>query len=111
MRLPPALLLLKLACTASSWVSTRESCSGSFTSQVRWGWSRTRAPLAPPRLSEPRKLEAEAQAVATNSGTVRPVARICCFKAARSAPSTKGWSMAGRGSCQIISSAGTSGPR
>jgi hypothetical protein len=28
--------------------------------------------LAPPRLSLPRKVEAEAQAVATSSGTVRP---------------------------------------
>ena len=35
-----------------------------------------RAPLAPPRLSEPRKVEAEAQAVATSSETDKPEARI-----------------------------------
>ncbi len=33
-----------------------------------------RAPLAPPRLSDPRKVEAEAQAVATSSDSDRPEA-------------------------------------
>ena len=33
-----------------------------------------RAPLAPPRLSEPRKVEADAQAVETSSATDRPEA-------------------------------------
>ena len=35
-----------------------------------------RAPLAPPRLSEPRKVDAEAQAVDTSSATDREAARI-----------------------------------
>ncbi len=54
-----------------------------------------RAPLAPPRLSEPRKVEAEAQAVPTSSDTDRPVARIFAFRAAMSLASTSGWSAAG----------------
>jgi hypothetical protein len=51
-----------------------------------------RAPLAPPRLSDPRKVEAEAQAVDTSSETERPEARILAFRAAMSAASTSGWS-------------------
>ena len=35
-----------------------------------------RAPFAPPRLSEPRKVDADAHAVDTSCGTVRPDARI-----------------------------------
>ena len=35
-----------------------------------------RAPFAPPRMSVPRKLAAEAQAVRTSSGTVSPESRI-----------------------------------
>ncbi|MGY4437812.1 hypothetical protein ACVW04_000594 [Bradyrhizobium sp. LM2.3] len=41
-----------------------------------------RAPLAPPRLSEPRNVEADAQAVETSSGTDRPEARIFVFSEA-----------------------------
>jgi hypothetical protein len=70
-----------------------------------------RAPLAPPRLSEPRKVDAEAQAVATSSETVRPVARIFAFKSAMSFASISGWSTAGTGSCQTSTSCGTSAPR
>jgi aspartyl-tRNA(Asn)/glutamyl-tRNA(Gln) amidotransferase subunit A len=51
---------------------------GNYFSEAR----RMRAPLAPPRLSEPRKVEADAQAVDTSSDTDSPEARICCFKAA-----------------------------
>ena len=36
-----------------------------------------RAPFAPPRLSEPRKLEALAQAVATSSLMDSPLANTC----------------------------------
>ena len=39
-----------------------------------------RAPFAPPRLSEPRKVEAEAHAVETSSETERPEARILLFE-------------------------------
>ena len=35
-----------------------------------------RPPLAPPRLSEPRKVEADAHAVETNCETVRPEAAM-----------------------------------
>ncbi len=70
-----------------------------------------RAPLAPPRLSLSRKVDAEAQAVATSSEIDGPDARIVAFRAAMSCSSTSGWSTAGTGSCQISSSSGTSGPR
>ena len=43
-----------------------------------------RAPFAPPRLSEPRKVDADAQAVETSSETDRPEARILAFSAATS---------------------------
>ena len=43
-----------------------------------------RAPLAPPRLSEPRNVEADAQAVETSWDTGRPDARIFGFSAAMS---------------------------
>ena len=43
-----------------------------------------RAPFAPPRLSEPRNVEADAQAVETSSATVRPEARIFALSAAMS---------------------------
>ena len=46
--------------------STLASSAGSLTSQSFCGARRMRAPLAPPRLSEPRKVEAEAQAVLTS---------------------------------------------
>ena len=40
------------------------------------GARRMRAPFAPPRLSEPRNVDADAQAVDTSSDTDRPEARI-----------------------------------
>ena len=43
-----------------------------------------RAPLAPPRLSERRNVEADAQAVETSCDTVRPEARIFAFRSAMS---------------------------
>ena len=46
-----------------------------------------RAPFAPPRLSEPRKVEAEHQAVATISETDRPSAAMSPFSVAISASS------------------------
>ena len=54
---------VEVAWMPSSVVSTFASFAGWFTSQSFCGASRMRAPLAPPRLSEPRKVEAEAQAV------------------------------------------------
>ena len=38
-----------------------------------------RAPLAPPRLSEPRKVEAEAHAVETSSDTLNPDCNAFAF--------------------------------
>ncbi|MNT60500.1 hypothetical protein D3C72_1980840 [compost metagenome] len=95
----------------SSTFSTWASCAGWLTAQSFWGASRTRAPLAPPRMSEPRKVEAEAHAVDTSCVGVRPEASTFFVSAATSFASTSGWSTAGIGSCQISSSAGTSGPR
>ena len=43
-----------------------------------------RAPFAPPRLSEPRKVAADAQAVVTSSEMDSPDARILAFRAATS---------------------------
>ncbi len=43
-----------------------------------------RAPFAPPRLSEPRKVDADAHAVDTSCETLRPDARILPFSAAMS---------------------------
>ena len=70
-----------------------------------------RAPLAPPRLSVPRKVDAEAHAVETSCDTDSPEARIFSLRAATSCALTSGWSTGGTGSCQICGSDGTSGPR
>ena len=59
----------------SSVRSTEASSSGLLTSQPLCGSSRIRAPLAPPRLSLPRNVEADAHAVETSCDTVRPEAR------------------------------------
>src|SRR4029079_10462176 len=88
--LPPVAEALNSFWIASSFASTVLSCAGWFTSQSFCGSRRMRAPLAPPRLSEPRKVEAEAQAAETNSETERPVARIFAFRASMSLSSTSG---------------------
>ena len=46
-----------------------------------------RAPFAPPRLSEPRNVDADAQAVETSCETDRPDARILLFSEAMSCAS------------------------
>jgi hypothetical protein len=48
-----------------------------------------RAPLAPPRLSDPRNVDAHAQAVETCSATDRPDAMILTFTSATSCESIK----------------------
>src|SRR5271170_4032401 len=63
---PPVWEALNFFCTPSNALSTSLSCAGLFTFQFFWGARRMRAPLAPPRLSLPRKVEADAQAVDTN---------------------------------------------
>jgi len=64
------------------------SCFGLFAFQSFWGARRIRAPLAPPRLSDPRKVEADAQAVDTSWDTVSPEANIFSFSEAMSLSST-----------------------
>ena len=71
---------LKFACMVSRADKTFCNCSGWFTSQSFCGASRRRAPLAPPRLSEPRKVEAEAQAVETKCDIDRPVPMMAAFR-------------------------------
>ena len=66
--LPPAAEALNSFWIASSFCSTFASSAGWLTSQSFCGARRMRAPLAPPRLSEPRKVEADAQAVETSCG-------------------------------------------
>ena len=69
---------------ASSFCSTVLSWAGWLTSQSFCGARRMRAPFAPPRLSEPRNVDADAQAVETSWDTDRPEARIFAFSAAMS---------------------------
>ncbi len=90
--------------------STSASWSGLLTSQPLCGSRRSRAPLAPPRLSLPRNVEADAHAVDTSWRHVRPEARTSRLSPATSSASTSSWSTAGTGSCQISTSDGTSGP-
>ena len=70
-----------------------------------------RAPLAPPRLSLLRNVDAEAHAVDTSSEMLSPDSRTFALRAAMSSSPISSWSTAGTGSCQISSSSGTSGPR
>jgi hypothetical protein len=49
-----------------------------------------RAPFAPPRLSEPRKVDADAQAVDTSCETDSPELRILPLRAAMSFASISG---------------------
>ena len=82
--LPPAWALLNACWTPSRVRSTVASSSGSLTSQPLCGSSRMRAPFAPPRLSLPRNVEADAHAVETSWDTVRPEARSWLLSAATS---------------------------
>jgi hypothetical protein len=74
--LPPDCAPLNAFWIASSEGSTFASSAGWLTSQSFCGARRMRAPLAPPRLSLPRKLAADAQAVVTSWEIDRPQARI-----------------------------------
>jgi hypothetical protein len=64
--------------------STLASSAGWLTSQSFCGARRMRAPLAPPRLSLPRKVAADAQAVVTSWEMDRPEASSLAFSAAMS---------------------------
>ena len=85
--LPPDWTLLNSPCMRSRVFSTFASRSGWLTSQSFCGARRMRAPFAPPRLSEPRNVDADAQAVETSSETDRPEARILPFSEAMSCAS------------------------
>ena len=67
--LPPDAEALNAFWISSSFPRTLANCAGWLTSQSFWGSSRMRAPLPPPRLSPPRKIDADAQAVETSSET------------------------------------------
>ena len=83
-RLPPFCAPLNAFRIASSFSRTLASSCGWLTSQSFCGASRMRAPLAPPRLSEPRNVEADAHAVDTSCEVDRPDARIFAFRSATS---------------------------
>ena len=68
---------LHVLSTFANWV-------GWFTSQSFCGARRMRAPFAPPRLSDPRNVDADAHAVETNSDTERPETRILRLREAMS---------------------------
>ena len=79
---PPVCAPLNSFWIASSFASTFASSAGWFTSQSFCGARRMRAPFAPPRLSLPRNVEAEAHAVVTSCEIESPDARIFAFRAA-----------------------------
>ena len=81
---PPDSEPLKSCWTCSRVWRTLASSDGSLTSQSRCGARRMRAPLAPPRLSVPRKLAAAAQAVETSWEIDRPEPRILALRAVMS---------------------------
>ena len=84
--LPPDCAPLKSCWICSRVRSTCASSAGLLTSQSFCGARRIRAPLAPPRLSVPRKLAADAQAVETSWEMDSPEARILPLRAAMSSP-------------------------
>ena len=69
-----------------------------------------RAPLAPPRLSVPRNVEADAHAVFTNCDTLKPDFKTRRFKFFTSAAVRRLPVAFGTGSCQMSSSFGTNLP-
>ena len=87
---PPDAEALNSFWIASSFSSTFASSAGWFTSQNFCGTRRMRAPFAPPRLSEPRKVDADAHAVETSWETDKPDARIFALSAATSCSLTSG---------------------
>ena len=95
----------------SSSARTFFNSLGLFASQFFCGSRRIRAPFAPPRLSVPRNVDADAHAVVTNCAMVRLLLRIFFFNSSTSDLPITFFDRAGSGSCQINSSFGTSGPR
>ena len=85
---PPVADVLNSFWIVSNASNTLDNCAGLFAAQYFWGAKRILAPLAPPLLSDPRNVEAEAQAAETNSETVKPEASTFAFKASISDVST-----------------------
>ena len=108
--LPPVCDALCSCWICSSLLMTLASSAGWLASQSFCGVSRTRAPLAPPRLSVPRKVDADAQAAEANCEVVRPEDSTFRLSSATSDAPTRGWSTEGTGSCHSCGS-GTPGPR
>ena len=91
--------------------STLFSFVGWLTTQSFCGARRIRAPFAPPRLSEPRKVDADAQAVETISKSIGQKKGFCllglrCPDHQSDRNPLPEWDPA-----RLSSSAGTSGPR
>src|SRR5512136_2221473 len=82
--LPPDWALLNAFWMPVRVLSTFASWAGWLTCQSFCGARRMRAPLAPPRLSEPRKVDADAQAVETSCDTDKPEARTLRLREAMS---------------------------
>ena len=82
--LPPACASLNSFWIPSRVFSTLASSGGLLTAQSFCGARRMRAPFAPPRLSVPRKVDADAQAVETSCETDSPEPRSFAFSAAMS---------------------------
>ena len=76
-----AFAALKAERISSNPASTAFNRSGLLQSHERMGSSWMRAPLAPPRLSEPRKVDADAHAVKTRSSATRPDFKMSAFNA------------------------------
>src|SRR5690348_12136543 len=109
--LPAGLRAVELALDPLQGPQHLRQLGGVVDLQSFWGARRRRAPLAPPRLSVPRCVDAEAQAAETSWEIVSPEARIVPLSAAMSCAPISSWVTGGTGSCQICGSAGTSGPR
>jgi hypothetical protein len=77
---PAGLSVVERLLDSSRVSSTVASWAGWLTSQSFCGARRIRAPFAPPRLSEPRKVEADAQAVETSSEIDSPEAKDFGFE-------------------------------
>ncbi len=93
------------------WISSSLAITGptpdwTLTSQLACGSRRMRAPLAPPRKSVRRYVEAEAHAVFTSCSMVRPESRIVDLSSAISASPISAPSWAGTLSCHTSSSLG-----
>merc|ERR1712127_446255 len=99
-----ALTALNSCLTPCRVGSTFAKSLGLFTSQSFCGDNWRRDPLAPPRLSVPRNVDAEAQAVATHWVTDKPDFKTLPFNSWISLSPINRCALAGTGSCQTCGS-------